>query len=264
MKNTGSQMDSYKEYLQLAGLSRDQALVYEYLLKQGMLPASKIAVGVKTIERTLVYKVLDRLTELGLVLKKDQPGKVAVFEVAHPMKLSELVENQIQKAERAKQAMEFISPTLLSDFNLNVGKPGVEFYEGLDGGIRALKDSLKARGDICSYIDNAAIYKHFSSINEDFVGHRQRLKVKHRILSLDSPEERKYLSKESGGALTEVRLLPFAAALPSLLRIYDDTICIQTLDPDNIMSILIHDGKIAALQRMLFEMLWVQAKPFEK
>ncbi|TAN58360.1 hypothetical protein EPN15_01360 [Patescibacteria group bacterium] len=59
----------FEQVLTQAGLTENQALIYEILVKNGLMPAG--AVCKKTpLKRGLVYKILDELTEIGLVEKK--------------------------------------------------------------------------------------------------------------------------------------------------------------------------------------------------
>lgn len=65
---------AYEQPLQTAGLTRDQAALYEVLIKNGPLPASKAAQRA-AISRTLSYKVLDELLEKKLVEKKEKKAR---------------------------------------------------------------------------------------------------------------------------------------------------------------------------------------------
>jgi len=53
---------AYQESLKQAGLGKDQAAIYEALVKMGPSPASDIAFSAG-IGRPLAYKVLDELIE---------------------------------------------------------------------------------------------------------------------------------------------------------------------------------------------------------
>ena len=78
----------YEEILIKSGLTRDQAKIYEVLLKNGVLPASKISLKAG-LKRGLGYKIIEQLVVLGLVEKIDK--KVALFAPNHPSKIKELL-----------------------------------------------------------------------------------------------------------------------------------------------------------------------------
>lgn len=258
-----SQKFIYYNSLLTAGFSHEQALVYETLLKNGGLPASKIA-KFAGIERTLVYKHAEKLVEDGLIIKKDDPGKVAVFEAVHPTRLQELAKIREQKAISAKKTLDNLLPQLVSDFNLVSAKPAVQFYEGLDGAVLALKDSLRSNTEICSYINSVLVEKHFPEINEEFVGNRHKLQVPHRVLVQDSNEEKILLKKEELTSLTQIRLMKTKSNFPAIVRIYGNSVCFQTLDPNKLLSVVIRDPTISATMQLLFNTHWEAAKtPFE-
>src|SRR3989344_3806878 len=122
----------FEQQLEQSGLTKNQAVVYEALLKTGATPARTLLAAIP-LKRGLAYKVLDELAGLDLVSKKDEPGKVAIFEPAHPSKLKEIAETKEKQAQNTQVALDGILGQLSSDFNLSAGKPGVRFYEGVEG-----------------------------------------------------------------------------------------------------------------------------------
>ena len=98
------------------GLTLAQASLYEALVQHGSLNARR-AGFIAGVPRTLGYKILSELEGLGLVLKKDAPGKVAEFSAAHPLKLKELADKKFDEAREAKEALERALVSLVADFN---------------------------------------------------------------------------------------------------------------------------------------------------
>jgi predicted transcriptional regulator len=242
-----------------AGLKPDQAIIYEVLIKNGPLPAGKI--HLKTpIKRGLVYKILDELIELGLVFEKKEIGKSAVFEPAHPLKLKELAEKREEEAKQAQLTIENILPPITSEFNLAVGKPGVQFFEGREGVKTVLANSLQTKTEIYSYADIESIVKYINDINDDYVTKRERLKVKKKGIVLDTPFNRNYLG-DYHKTVTDVKLIaqptpPFE----SIMQIYDDKVSYITLTPNHMLGIIISDQHIYQLHKWLFEWSWSIAK----
>ena len=172
-------VDDYQQSLILAGLTAGQARVYEALVKNGPLPASKAAL-VAGLSRPLCYKVLDELVAAGLVEKHDKPRAVAIFAAAHPLKLKEAADKRFEAAQGAKAALEGAIGRLISDYNLQSGKPGVQFFEGLAGIRACLNDALTSRTEIYSYVDIAAIEREIPDISRDFAKARQKKGLKKR------------------------------------------------------------------------------------
>lgn len=131
----------HENTLQLAGLTKEQAAIYETLIVNGSMKAGQISKKTD-IKRGLVYFVLDQLVELGLVEKSDET-KVVSFRAVHPVKLQELAEEREQDAKNAQIALTRALPEIISRFNLISGLPGVQFFEGLEGFKKIYDDKLK-------------------------------------------------------------------------------------------------------------------------
>lgn len=250
----------YEQYLTQAGLSPSQAALYEAMLKTGPAAAGKIA-KITPLKRGLVYKLLDELVSLGLAIKKDAPGKVAVFEPAHPGKLKELAEQKEAQAKTAQTALSAALGALVSDYNLAFGKPGVKFYEGVEGFRQITADSLTAKDKIRSYIDNEAVNKYVPKENQEYVRKRLRLKLKKRMLALDTPYVRER-AKSFDTEVTDIRVLdirPFP--FETVMQIYDDKISYLTLKPEAMFGVIIEDERIARMHKYFFDYAWERALP---
>jgi sugar-specific transcriptional regulator TrmB len=246
----------YEQTLIQSGLDKEQALVYEALLKHGQMSAGAVH-KVVPLKRGLVYKVLDELAALGLAEKKQEAGKVTQFMLAHPLTLKELAEKREQEAKDAKMALEGVLPSLVSDFNLVSGKPGVQFFEGLDGVQTVLNDSLTAKGEIYSYADIETIAKNIEDINRRYVARRERLGINKKGIILDTPFTREYL-KEYHRLVTDVKFIKLDGAAPfqSIMQMYDGKISYITLAEDAKIGVIIEDQYLYTMHKYLFEYLW--------
>lgn len=135
----------YSDFLQKAGLTADQATIYEALLRGGVMPARKISL-ISGMKRPMAYKVIDQLIELGLIEKIDK--KVALFAPAHPDKVADIIIRRQDALRVAEQSFKGILGSLTSDFNLYSGKPNVRFYEGVSGVETLYDDILLEKKDI--------------------------------------------------------------------------------------------------------------------
>src|SRR3989344_5551683 len=212
----------YEQPLIQAGLSKEQASVYEALLKLGPSPARKIAQN-SPYKRSLVYKILDELIAAGLATKKDEVGKVSVFDPAHPLKLKEFAEKKTEAARQAQTALDGILGQMASDFNLFSGKPGVQFYEGIEGVNKITADSLLARGIIYSYVDNEAVSKYVPKINDEYVKKRERLGIMKKMITVDGEYIRRKI-KSYNPAVSEVRVIPNTFPFVSVMQIYGNKV----------------------------------------
>lgn len=246
---------TYETTLIQTGLTKDQASVYEVLLKHGTMPASRIP-RLVPISRPLAYKILQELITLGLVRKHEEKGTVATFVPEHPLKLKEFIEKKRIEAEDAKVALDGVLGKLLSDFNLTSGKPGVQFFEGTEGMRAVLDDALDARTDILAYVDIDIITRELADISKAFGASRVRRKIKKRNIAIDTPENRKLVDAGYLDAYTEERLIPWSTtAFGASMQIYDDKISYLTFGAQKI-GVIITDPLVTQMQRTLFEFTW--------
>jgi len=257
----------YSQHLIQSGLTKEQAIVYEVLLKSGALPAGKISSKTAElnekipVKRGLVYKILEQLVDFGLIEKREEPGKVAIFQVTHPLKIKELVEKKERQAKDAQLALDGVLGSLVSDFNLVSGKPGIQYFEGEEGLKKVIFDSLSAKGEIYQYIDNEAANKYFPEINKEYVKIRKEKGIKKRMITIDSDFIHKNASKYDK-EFTDIHLIdgkkyPFATAM----SIYDNKISYIALSEDKKIGFIIDDADIAKMHKTLFEYMWESTKP---
>lgn len=238
-----------------AGLTPHQAALYEALLTHGPLPASK-ATKIANVPRTLGYVVLDQLVGEGLVTKSKAEGAKTLFAPAHPGTLADRAEAALKAAERAKTTLSTILPELSSAYNLATGRPGVRFYEGLDGIKQVLEDTLTAKETIYSYADLEMIDRHIGDINRAYVQKRERLGLKKKALLLDTQENR-FLLEGYHIKITDVKLIRASTApFKTVMQIYDGRISYFTLGVEQLVGVIITDPHIYEMHKALFETLW--------
>lgn len=263
-------MDLYKDLFASLGLSQNEAIIYEYLLKNGNSPAADI-IKKTPLKRGVIYNALEDLIKKDLVSEhrvssegKQGAKKISEFSPNHPQKLQEYLENEKRRISEVEKTLKANISTMVSDFNLASGKPGVRFYEGLEGIKKVTEVSLTAKSTIYSYADIEAIEKYVSAINRDYVRKREKLGIKKRGIVIDSPFARNYL-KDYYREITDTRfidhkLFPFN----TVMQIYDDKISYITLSEKNKIGILIEDKNICQMHKSLFEFAWSHAKPMDQ
>lgn len=246
---------NYIEQLQIAGLPKDQATLYAVLVQHGPQTATKAA-RLAGISRTLSYKVFDELKEKGLVTRDDPEGAVSVFTPAHPTMLKELADARAREANAALTAIDSVVGTMVADYNLVVGKPGVRFFEGVEGISEVLDDSLQAKEVIYSYADLEAIEKYVPEVNKLYVREREKRCIKKKGIVLDTLFAREFLKDYKPG-ITEARVIPASSApFQTVMQIYDNTVSYITLTDAHCIGVLIEDPHIADMHRYLFEHMW--------
>lgn len=250
----------YKEALKMSGLSPKEAEIYEVLLQMGEGKASEIYKKTP-YKRSLVYNLLDELVQKGLVLKLEKPGKVAVFRLDHPQKMGELVEAEEKKIRYFKRSLDELMPQLVSSYNLAFNKPGVRFFEGVEGAKKVAEDSLTAKTEIYSYVDNQAVNKLIPEINEGYLKKRKERGIIKKIITLDSEYIRKRV-KKFDPKITKTRVIKGGYDFSVVMQIYDNKVSYITLgeDREKIVGIIIEDKFISKMHKTLFEYAWNKAE----
>ncbi len=252
MENT-----QYEKFLGELGLNTEQSLVYESLLKNGLMPA-RIVAQKSGIKRSLTYKILEQLISLGLVEKRDNIGKITFFFFpAHPGKLREFLQKREEAIKTAEASLSGIMGRMVSDFNLLSGKPNVQFHEGPEGMKKVLEDSLTAESEIYSYSDVISVQKYIPDLNTEYMAKRTKFDVKKKILFFDSPEARKLLPAIYKPDITEYKFISFKTQPPhTVMQIYDNKVSYITLGKDQMIGLIIEDANIYSLHKYLFENQW--------
>ncbi len=257
---------SYKDLFIALGLSQNEALVYEYLLKNGNSPAADI-IKKTPLKRGVIYNALESLIKKDLIAEQrvssgGQQGakKISRFSPNHPQKLEACLENEKKKIAETEKTLNANFSSILSDFNLVSGKPGVKFYEGLEGIKKVLADSLTAESTIYSYADLEAVVTHIDKINQEYVKKRDELKLKKKVVFIDSLFAKKYLKdyhrETTDMKLIDHKLYPFN----SVMQIYDGKISYITLSKNSKIGVIIEDKNIYQMHKSIFEYVWSKAE----
>lgn len=250
----------YTEQLVQSGLTSDQAIIYETLIKQGQMPASKITL--KTgIKRGMVYKTLDLLAQMKLIEKIENKDKVTTFRPNHPSALSELIESNLQKINQTKSAIESVLGNMSSDFNLLSGKPNVRFFEGMKGIESLYEDINREKKDI------KLIRSPFDNDREgfdDLIGEQIKKQIKYGIntkaitpLMHDSVETTTKFDKER---LTERRFVSKEdLMIPAQIIIYGEKVAITSFK-EHLMTTIIQNSDVKETFEKIFEFMWKNSK----
>jgi len=252
---------SYTETLSKSGLTPAQAEVYEALLTHGTQAAGSLAKKT-TLKRGLVYKVLDDLVSFGLAGKEEEEGKVAHFFPKHPSVLRDLVETRRKALKDAELSLDGLLPSLISNFNMVSGAPGVEIYEGPDAKERVLWHSLTSKTEIYTYSDIESVMKMTPKVSTRYAKEREKKGIKKKALLLDTPFARDYV-KGYFPSVTDIRLISAKEVKPfhSSMEIYDGTVSYITYAPDKTIGVILHDPYLYEVHKYVFEALWEKTEP---
>lgn len=248
------------QQLVLLGLSEDQAAIYQCLLERGFIKAGKIPeyTGVK---RGLAYKVLDQLIELNLVKKHGDDSSVARYAPLSPERLEDFVNEKLTIAKNHQDIFDGLYGNLKSQFNLLSGRPSVKYFEGTEGVVKMLEDSLDTQDIMYTYGDAESVYEHFAEINEKHSKDRKNHGIRKCILMTDNAAGKKAMAAAKKDPLTDIKLIKKESIpIGAVTEIYDNKVSFFTLSDIGQSGVLIEDRQIAKMQKFIFEALFGVSK----
>lgn len=241
------------------GLTDDEAKVYLALLELGGSYVSAIARKAK-VHRVNCYKILDALVEKGLVSSFEK-NKIRHFAIESP---KVLVSKQREKLEFAEKLL----PELLSITNALAYKPKIQYFEGVSGIKNILEDTLNAQEEMVGYTNLADLPV---VVPDDFLRDYARRKVeagvRTRMLSPHSQKALEYREKYYPRGFNE-HLVEILFVNPSQfpfeyeITIYGNRVGILSLNPDELMGLIIESEIYARTQRAIFQLAWLGATSF--
>lgn len=242
-----------EKLIKQAGLTQVQAEIYALLLEKGEVKASEIAKNTKR-PRGVVYKGLDELIDLGLAERLEKE-KITKFRAEHPSKLEKLIENRENELKKEKQSFANGLPDLISVYNLAHNKPGVRFFEGIEGVKKVIFDTLASKDIIYTYADVESVDKYIKKINAEYAKERDKLSLNKRLLVVDTPFARNYL-KDYHPETTNLKFISGIEHFGSVMQIYDNKISYITLSETSMIGVIIEDKNIYEMHKTLFEFIW--------
>lgn len=254
MSNIPQISPSIKALISL-GLGQNEAILYEILLNNPNATSPLLRRLFPSSSRTSLYYVLANLEQYGLLTTTKQ-GKRITYQAAEPYKLKSFLTEQEKELERQKETIDSVVSDLNSVYRLATSKPGIKYFEGIEGNKEVLFDSLKATSEIYTFADTEAIEKFGKDTNAEYVKERLSKKIYKKIIAIDSTFSRSHY-RNSNGEYTEVRLIqgsvhPFQLGT----QIYNNTVSFTTLNEKKMIGVIIEDENIAQFHRSLFEYVW--------
>lgn len=247
-----------KEKLTAIGFSDKEASVYIAALPAGRVTADQLAKKAG-VARTTVYNQIDTLVQYGLMSKIDI-GKKTYFFAESPDHLQRVIEQkQNELAANAAQLTQSF-PQLQQLFAQNKSTPTVRYFEGKAGVDTLRQEILKMDGKELRVISDLDLFESLFSFaeREKFSKERKKRKINTRLIhtysGTDVPEK---FSKYP--ELTPHDYLHIERENISFefdLYIFDQSIAIISLEPENIWGMRIDSEPIMKSMKSLFEIIW--------
>ncbi len=243
----------HQELLQSLGLSKNEAKIYETLLRQG-----EVGVGVISeksgVHRRNVYDSLNRLMEKGLVFEVVESVENK-YQACEPKKLTEIVIEKLEAVDKALPELEKLHFSTPSTYRVHT-------YRGKEGWKQYMRDIIKTGEPFYSIAAQGAwLDERVKSFIPAFL---QQLKAKkipmHHLFDYEVKENNHPIIKEVG---KDYKFLPKKYATTSGIDIFGDHVNImhhQTLGKvgtdDEITFTVIVNKNLADSFRTWFQYMW--------
>lgn len=250
----------YNDILTKTGLNKNEAVIYDFLLQKGEISAGEIIKNTP-LKRGTVYNALASLAEKELISEKKKQ-KIAYFSPNHPEKLREYLENQKLSLKKAENELESNITNIISQFNLISEKPGVKYFEGINGLKKVLADILTSKETVNTFADVETIVKYMEKLNTEHAKKREELGLNKKIIVTDTDFAKNYL-KNYHPKTTEFKYIDHQSyPIGSIVEIYDGKVAYISLSEKGIISMIITDHNIYQFNRSLFKFAWERAQKF--
>ncbi len=229
------------------GLSDKEIDLYLAALKAGECGMSELS-RLAGIKRTSAYLLFSNLEKKGLIGSfKTRRGKR--FVAKEPRYL-------IEKTKKELSALTDVMPSLEALSNLNIKKPKITYYEGVEDYVRVIEECLHKPHSTIRHIGSLSEgHKTFSKEYdlEQFIP--KRIKNHIFLKALYTPEVKEVFEKESPFFLREVKCLPIKHKIKTLTLIHENKVIITTAR-ENLGIMVIESEEIATAEREKFDLLW--------
>jgi len=243
-----------REELQVLGLTRNEAEVYEALVKSGLTKAGHLIARLE-VHRNIVYEALDSLIRKGFVTKISKRG-VWWFQITEPDSILTMLKRREQIAEgvikEIKQARQQIEQQ-------------ITVYEGIDSyrayWISSLLRFPEGTVDYCLGVPRNAKWESLmgASALKQYREVRRRKKIIWKTILFKVEDVHKE-HLEGFPDTTEYRYWPKDFDPIGNFNVIHDTVILQAMT-DNPRIIEIRDKDMVTVFKNYFDAIWSEAKP---
>lgn len=254
--------ENLKNLMNSLGVDEDGARIYRHLLKKG--PRTALTISRETeFSRTQVYKILEELTQEGIVNEVLQEhGRI--FEAASPEYLGVILEHKYQKVQSLEESLPEIIESLSLVTREDISKSKIKYYQGVSGLKQVVWNETRAEGIFRIY----EIEKIQSFLDEKFAAEILVEFVKNEIVDRQLTNIKQYNEytevEEFVKNWWEIRYVsPEDLKINFETKIYNDVFCIYDFVDDDVFCVEIYNENLAEMQKQIFDFVWENATPMK-
>ncbi|PLZ00597.1 transcriptional regulator TrmB [Burkholderia sp. WAC0059] len=199
--------------------------------------------------RTTAYSVLERLQEAG-VINLVERGDKRVVVAEDPQVL-------LQRIETRRRTLIDLMPQLRSLYNQSRAKPEIRFYEGPEGVLTVLWDTLTVRSGVLRGILSMAELLESPGPDKmrEYIARRIEARIPLKVLRSPARETNS-IWPGSADEIRELRYAPPGITLGMTVYLYDDKVAIISSKRED-YGLIIQSHDFATLLTGLFDGLWM-------
>jgi sugar-specific transcriptional regulator TrmB len=244
--------------LEHLGLGPEEAKVYLSVLELGGGYASTLAKQAG-VPRVNCYYLLDGLKKKGLVTSNLR-GKAKFFVAEPPQVLANQIEEQFKRAQE-------LVPQLAMLGSRHGFKPSIRSYEGMSGIKAIFEQTLEAESELVGYTNLEALGELLPDYLPDYSARLVKKNIKVRWLSPSTEMARAFIQHfypdDFPEELVEVLFVnPQEFAFENQIAIYGNKVAIISLNPEELMGVIIESPVYARTERRVFNLSWLGATAF--
>jgi len=255
-------MKEIEEYLTKLGLTREEVTLYCALITKGPLTILE-ASRASQIERTRLYRLVEQLTERG-ILEEVLEQKSRRIKAVEPEKIKALVTQEVDKTRELEQNFSTFAASVAS--LTQIPSTQVRYFRGVSGIKQILWNETKGNGEVIGYtyrnleevVGKPYFEKYAQELEKNHVVSRD-LRGDSFLESMDRPDfVRRHIDK------SEWRYLPDSVMhVTHNLDVYNDVLAIYYWEDNDVFGVEIQNRRIADMQRSIFETLWKLSENYE-
>ncbi|MFA6328562.1 MAG: helix-turn-helix domain-containing protein [Candidatus Micrarchaeia archaeon] len=247
--------------LRQAGLTEGESKVYLALLELGPSTSGPI-VEKSGVSRSIIYHLLDRLSQKGLVSHITKE-KTRYFQAAEPSRIREYLEEEERKFRENRLKMDELLPKLYG-LQCSAKESEAKVYMGFKGMITAHERTYQklSRGEGYYYMGVPAQQEaHFHAYWLQDHARRAKLGIKARML-FHPDTDISVLRSRNRHALCDARYMPNSIDTPAWFMGYKD-VAVIGLQAKVPITVEITNQEIADSFKAYFEEFWKRSKQLE-
>lgn len=237
------------------GLSEKAVRVYLASLELGPSPVQVISKKA-AVNRPTAYVMIDALTEKGL-MSSFEKGKKRFFKAENPEQLLKIISEERRNLETKETSVKKILPELQKLISYASDRPGVSFYEGIEGVIALRADVLRSgEKELLEIVPLDDVRKYISEeATPDDLRHDIKRNLKVRSIYTTTKGS---VLKHSHQNVESRYMAPSKLKLGCEVVIYGEKTGLLTFSGKPI-GVLIQSKEVADTMKSLFSFVWSEA-----